>query len=256
VETDTAAKFDRAVLGATVLEQTAALFQRLAAISEYGISDGRFQNELAQDAGRLYEVAGKHLYAIRTVGQLQSVVVRGHGDIGTFESPWVEFYQDGDGWEHARDAEPCQAAWRAALAGPVWPGVRTLAEVLGACESDEDGEGEEPETAEQRVVRLLREAMEARQRWTVTVEELAEVTEWEGGPSSLGREIERLAVMAGFLTRRPVTASGRPRLHPRTRRALVQIEAPAAGPGYAGQGAHQLALPPSNPSERWPDLRK
>jgi len=252
IEAEVAEKFSRATLGPTILDQVNRILLHLAEISE-GEIPGEESTYLVQHGVRLAEVQadGRAWQVIRTTAELRALIVRANGPADAFRSPWIEFVEDKDGHPHTRDAEPCEAAWRAALASGTWPGVRTLAEFL----SDFEDQNEELETIEQRAARLLREAMAARQQWTATIEELAELTQWPGGPASLGREIERVALLAGYLTRRPVTASGRPRLHPRTRRALVQIVAPVTA-GSPAAGSRLLALNPSHPPESRPDLRR
>jgi hypothetical protein len=252
-EKDAAEKLGRARLGTTVLEQTAAIFRELARISRDGIPNGDgIRSELAQQDGWLFEVIAGRPYRISRPAQLQALVVRAWpgnldgrrdqltarlaaydgwaltasskaraGVLTDFQSPWIQFRGQRI-FSSARDAEPCPAAWRAALAGPAWPGVRVLAEVLAAYS---DGGGGEPETIEQRAVMLLRQAMAARVRWEVSIVKLAETIGWEGTPKALAGRVEQLAWAAGIRLTRPLSPSGKPKREPGTGRAVLRLEA-------------------------------
>jgi hypothetical protein len=252
-EKDAAEKLGRTRLGTTVLEQTAAIFRELARISKDGISNGDgSRSELAQQDGWLFEVIDGRPHRIDTPAQLQALVVRARmgnlagcrdqlitrlaggdgwglsasskaraGDLTDFQSPWIQFDQ-GIRIGAARDAEPCPAAWRAALAGPVWPDVQTLAGVLAAYSG---GGGGEPETIEQRAVMLLRQAMAARVWWEVSIVKLAETIGWEGTPKALAARVGQLAGAAGIGVTRPLSPSGKPKREPGTGRAVLRLEA-------------------------------
>jgi hypothetical protein len=212
----------QSVLGTTVPQQAAAIFTELARISRDGIPDGDGdRSELVQQDGWLFEVIAGRPYRIRTPGQLQSLVIRACMHDDEFRSPWMEYYEPEPGWGWPREASPCPGAWRVAIAGPAWPGVRMLAEVLAAYS---DGGGGEPETIEQRAVMLLRQAMAARTLWEVSVTELAETIGWEGTPKALAGRVEQLAWAAGIRLTRPLSPSGRPKRNG-TGRAVLRLEA-------------------------------
>lgn len=122
-ETGAAALLDRAVLRGGVLEQTDAILKLLAHFGgEDGFYSGSDQHDLAQRNGHLYEIIDWQPIRIKSVAQLQNLIARAQrGNYGSgveFTNPWLRFEEDADGGPTTgvRDAEPCPAAWRAALA--------------------------------------------------------------------------------------------------------------------------------------------
>jgi hypothetical protein len=199
VESAAAAKVGRISLGSTVIEEIAALHQWAMKFSQ--------QAGLVQGNGVLMVIGPDGTpEPVRTPDRLLAVIALAHAR--NFQCPFVRYHVDRKGNRHGTDGEPRVAALRAYLVSPQWPGIRTW-----VWPGHAGGE-----TARQRALRLLSEAMEARQRWQVAADELA---------SQLGvdrRQAEQLVVEAGFRVRRPVTASGKPRLASRTRKVLLQIE--------------------------------
>lgn len=189
----------RIPLGSTVLEELAAIHQWAVRFSQ--------QAGLVQHDDQLLVIAPDGTSRqIRTPDQLLAVIVLTHAR--DFQCPFVKFAVDKEGVRHGTDGEPRRAALRAYLASPRWPGVKAW--VLPGRDNGE--------SARQRALRLLNEAMDAREKWKVAADKLA---------SQLGvdsRQAEQLVVEAGFRVRRPTTASGRPQLDSRTRRVLWQIE--------------------------------
>ena len=200
-----AKKVNRVPLGDTIFEEVAGLYRVLAQIAE--------KAGLRQRDGQLLVVKNGKVRPVKTVEQLRSVVVLACADRGNFEVPWLRYSKDKDGAPLAIDAEPRLAAWRTVMATHEFPGIPIWS---GRDSGD---------TAQQRALALLVEAIEARRameasrvRWEVAATELAELIGWDRSA------IERLVELAGYRVSRPVTAAGKPKKDPISRRALIRIE--------------------------------
>lgn len=208
VEQMAAQRADRVVLGDTTTQEAAGLWQVLIRIS------GRIG--LMQRNGQLYlRRPGGKVHPIQSVDELKAVVTLAYRTGNAYQCPWMRFRVDRKGVKHAEDAEPRQAAWRVVLASPVHPAdIPTWT-----------GPGHDGETGVERALALLNQAVAARRaladaqkHWDVTSDELSQRTGWPR------REIERLIEQAGIPVSRPLTASGRPRKHPTTRRTLLRLQ--------------------------------
>ena len=201
VELAAAQRVNRIPIGTTLVEETAALYR-------WCLKNGERAGLVQHDSKLHVTVPGGEPRQIKTVEELRGLVLLVCAQGDSFQCPFVKYTVDKKGKRHATDAEPRPAAWRTLLAMPSYPGIRAW------IAPGRDG----GETTQQRALRLLSEAMEARQRWQVAADELA---------SQLGvdrRQAEELVAQAGFRVRRPVTASGKPKLDPKTRRVMFQIE--------------------------------
>jgi hypothetical protein len=199
VESAAAAKVGRISLGSTAVEEIAALHQWAIKFSQ--------QAGLVQDNGVLMVIGpGGTPQPVRTPDRLLAVIALAHAR--NFQCPFVRYHVDRKGVRHATDSEPRAAALRAYLASPSWPGVRTW------IWPGHDG----GETAQQKAMELLRRAVEGKKVWDVSADKLAELVGVSRG------QVEQLIQLAGYGVSRPVTASGRPKLDPRTRRVLLRLQ--------------------------------